>query len=128
MEKQDRHRMQRALREAQLHGHLLARHGRLYYPGSASPLCGVQTSKEIVRSGWLKYRNGKYVITPEGLSALAAAEGVGATDEVSDLSGGAVEAPHQGQEPPAPGTEPRDVRRSMLFSIRRLWRFWVSET
>jgi hypothetical protein len=78
MEKHDRPRMRRALRQAQLYGHLVARHGRLYYPGGANPLCGVQTSKEIVRSGLLKYRNGKYVITREGLSVLAAAENVGA--------------------------------------------------
>ena len=67
MEKQDRHRMQSALREALLHGHLVARRGQLYCPGGTNPLCDVQTSKEIVRSRWLKFRDGKYVITPGGL-------------------------------------------------------------
>jgi hypothetical protein len=62
----------RTLRQAQLYGHLVARRGRLFHPGGDNPLCDVQTSKEIVRSGWLKYRDGKYVITPEGLRALVA--------------------------------------------------------
>jgi hypothetical protein len=70
MEKHDRRVIQRALRQAHLYGHLVARHGRLFRPGGDSPLCDVQTSKEIVRSGWLKYRDGKYVITTEGLRAL----------------------------------------------------------
>ena len=48
---------------------------RLYHPGGDHPLCGVQLSKEIVRSGWLRFRSGKYEITPEGLRVLAAAKG-----------------------------------------------------
>jgi hypothetical protein len=62
----------RTLRQAQLYGHLVARRGRLFHPLGDNSLCDVQTSKEIVRSGWLKYRDGKYVITPEGLRALVA--------------------------------------------------------
>ena len=60
-----------ALRHAQLYGYLVARHGRLYHPGANNPLCDVQTSKDIVRSGWLRFRSGKYEITPEGLRMLA---------------------------------------------------------
>ena len=67
--------MQRALREALLHGHLVARRGQLYCPDGTDPLCDVQTSKEIVRSGWLRFRSGKYLITPEGLRVVGAAEG-----------------------------------------------------
>ena len=75
MEKDERRGVQqRALRQAQLYGHLVARHGRLYHPGG-EPLCGPQTSMEIVRSGWLRFRRGKYVITPEGLRVVGAAEG-----------------------------------------------------
>ena len=70
-----RHGVQRALRHAQLYGYLVARHGRLFYPGGNRPLCNVQTSKEIVRSGWLRFRTGKYEITPEGLRALTSTEG-----------------------------------------------------
>jgi hypothetical protein len=65
----------KALRQARLYGHLVARHGRLFHPGGGNPLCDVQTSKEIVRSGLLKYRDGKYVLAPEGLRVLAASEG-----------------------------------------------------
>jgi hypothetical protein len=74
MEKLDRPGAQKALRQAQLYGYLVARHGRLYYPGGDQPLCGVQTSKDIVRAGWLRFRSGKYEITPEGLRELAEAE------------------------------------------------------
>ena len=70
-----RHGVQRALRHAQLYGYLVARHGRLFYPGGNRPLCNVQTSKEIVRSGWLRFRTGKYEITSEGLRALIAPKG-----------------------------------------------------
>jgi hypothetical protein len=62
----------RALRQAQLYGYLIARHGRLYHPGGGRPICGVQLSKQIVRSGWLRFRSGKYELTPEGLRVLAA--------------------------------------------------------
>ena len=76
MEKHERRGVQqRALRQAQFYGHLVARHGRLYHPGGGEPLCGPQTFKEIVRSGWLRFRNGKYLITPEGLRVVGAAEG-----------------------------------------------------
>ena len=76
MEKDERRGVQqRALRQAQLYGHLVARHGRLYHPGGGEPLCGPQTSKEIVRSGWLRFRSGRYLITPEGLRVVGAAEG-----------------------------------------------------
>jgi hypothetical protein len=71
METHERRGVQRALLQAQLYGHLVARHGRLCHPGGGEPLCGPQTSKEIVRSGWLRFRRGKYVITPEGLRVLA---------------------------------------------------------
>jgi hypothetical protein len=74
MEKPDVPGAMRALRQAQLYGYLVARHGRLHHPRSNYPLCGVQSSKDIVRSGWLRFRSGKYEITPEGLRALAAAE------------------------------------------------------
>ena len=70
MEKRDRPMAQKALRRAQLHGYLVARHGRLCHPGGNSPICGVQTSKDIVRSGWLRLRGGKYELTPEGLRVL----------------------------------------------------------
>ena len=57
---------QKALRHAQLYGHLIARHGRLHHPGGNRPLCGVQLSKDIVRSGCLTFCSGKYELTPEG--------------------------------------------------------------
>ena len=78
-----RHGVQRALRHAQLYGYLVARHGRLFYPGGNRPLCNVQTSKEIVRSGWLRFRTGKYEITPEGLRALTSTEGQSNTAELA---------------------------------------------
>ena len=70
----DRSGAQRALCQAHLHGYLVARDGRLYQPGGNDPLCGVQTSKDIVRSGWLRFRSGKYELTPEGLRVVAAAD------------------------------------------------------
>jgi hypothetical protein len=60
----------RALRQAQLYGYLIHRTGRLYYPGGSHPVCSVQTAHEMVRAGWLVYRDGKYEITPVGLSVL----------------------------------------------------------
>ena len=74
MEKLARPTVQKALRQAQLYGYLVARHGRLHHPGGNDPLCDVQTSKQIVRAGLLRFRGGKYEITPEGLRTLAAAE------------------------------------------------------
>jgi hypothetical protein len=62
---------QKALRQAQLYGYLIARHGRLYHPGGNRPLCSVQLSKQIVRSGWLRFGSGKYELTPEGLRRVA---------------------------------------------------------
>lgn len=58
--------LRRALRQAELYGHLVARHGRLYYPGGCEPLCGVQAAKDLVRSGRLILREGRYEITPKG--------------------------------------------------------------
>jgi hypothetical protein len=75
METLERRVVQRALRQARLYGHLVAQHERLYHPGGGEPLCGPRISKEIVRSGWLRFRRGKYLITPEGLRVVGAAEG-----------------------------------------------------
>lgn len=66
--------MRRALRHAQLYGHLVARHDRLYYPGGNNPICSVQLAREMVRSGWMRQRDGDYEITPDG--ALAAESGL----------------------------------------------------
>jgi hypothetical protein len=71
MEKRDRTGVKKVLRQAQLYGYLIARHGRLHYPGGNYPLCDVQASKDIVRAGCLRFRSGKYEITPEGLRVLA---------------------------------------------------------
>lgn len=64
--------MLRALRQAQLYGHLVARSDRLYHPGGNHPICGLPTAQEMVRSGWLIVRDGRYEITPEGMTAAAA--------------------------------------------------------
>ncbi|AMA58946.1 hypothetical protein BCCGELA001_23530 [Bradyrhizobium sp. CCGE-LA001] len=58
--------MRRALRQAQLYGHLQVRNDRLYYPGGSNPVCSVQLAREMVRSGLMTKRNGDYEITPEG--------------------------------------------------------------
>jgi len=58
--------MRRALRQAQLYGHLLVRNDRLYYPGGNHPICSVQLAREMVRSGWMTQRDGDYAITPDG--------------------------------------------------------------
>ncbi|MDA9415983.1 hypothetical protein CO683_13590 [Bradyrhizobium ottawaense] len=58
--------MRRALRHAQLYGHLLVRNDRLYYPGGNHPICSVQLAREMVRSGWMTKRGGDYEITPDG--------------------------------------------------------------
>jgi hypothetical protein len=65
---------QKVLREAQLYGYLVARQGMLCHPRSGDALCDSETSRHIVRSGWLKFRSGRYEITPEGLRVLAAIE------------------------------------------------------
>ena len=61
----------RALRQAQLYGYLVARTGRVYYPGGSRPVCSVQTALELVRAGWLVRRGDRYEITPEGLRVLS---------------------------------------------------------
>jgi hypothetical protein len=60
----------RALHQAQLYGHLVARTGRLYHPGGSRPVCSVQTGLELVRAGWLAHRGDRYEITREGLRML----------------------------------------------------------
>jgi hypothetical protein len=62
--------MIRALRQAQLYGHLVARTGRLYHPGGSRPVCSVQTGLQMARAGWLARRGDRYEITREGLRAL----------------------------------------------------------
>src|SRR5512135_1566018 len=54
----------RALRQAQLYGYLVIRHDRLYLPGGNRALCSLHDANEMVRSGWLAIRDGKYEITP----------------------------------------------------------------
>jgi len=61
----------RALRQAQLYGYLVARTGRVYYPGGSRPVCSVQTALEMVRAGWLLRRGDRYEVTPEGLRVLS---------------------------------------------------------
>ncbi|KYK43565.1 hypothetical protein A1D31_16030 [Bradyrhizobium liaoningense] len=58
--------MRRALRQAQLYGHLLVRNDRLYYPGGNQPICSIQLAREMVRSGWMTRQDGEYEITPDG--------------------------------------------------------------
>ena len=58
--------MRRALRQAQLYGHLVVRNDRLYHPGGNHPICSVQTAREMVRSGWMRKRDGEYEITRDG--------------------------------------------------------------
>ena len=60
----------RALRLAQLYGHLIDRTGRLYYPGGSRPICSVHTAQEMVRAGLLVRRDGRYEVTQEGLRVL----------------------------------------------------------
>jgi len=62
--------MHRALRQAQLYRYLVLRSDRLYHPGGNQPICSLQTGLEMVRSGWLIVRDGRYEITPDGLHAL----------------------------------------------------------
>jgi hypothetical protein len=56
----------RALRQAQLYGHLIARDSSLYHPGGNHSLCSLQEAQRMVRSGWLVVQNGRYEMTPEG--------------------------------------------------------------
>lgn len=60
------HAMRSALRIVQLYGYLIARTDRLYHPGGNDAVCSLFTAQEMVRSGWLIVRNGRYEITPEG--------------------------------------------------------------
>lgn len=60
----------KALRQAQLYGYLIARTDRLYHPGGNHPICSVYTAQEMVRSGWLSLRHGRYEITPDGRHVL----------------------------------------------------------
>ena len=62
--------MHRALRQAHLYRYLVVRNDRLYHPGGNQPVCSLQTGLEMVRSGWLIVRDGRYEITPDGLHAL----------------------------------------------------------
>ena len=62
--------MQRALRQAQLYRYLVVGNDRLYHPGGNQPVCSLQTGLEMVSSGWLIVRDGRYEITPDGLHAL----------------------------------------------------------
>ena len=62
--------MHRALRQAQLYRYLVVRTDRLYHPGGNQPVCSLQTGLEMVRSGWLMVRDGRYEITPDGLHTL----------------------------------------------------------
>jgi len=62
--------MHRALRQAQLYKYLVVRNDRLYHPGASHPVCSLLTALEMVRSGWLIVREGRYEITPDGLHAL----------------------------------------------------------
>jgi hypothetical protein len=62
--------MHRALRQARLYKYLVVRNDRLYHPGGSHPVCSLMTALEMVRSGWLRVRGGRYEITPYGLDAL----------------------------------------------------------
>jgi hypothetical protein len=62
---------QRALRQAQLYGCLVARNDRLYHPGGNKPVCSLNAAGDMIRSGWLIVRdNNRFEITPEGRRAL----------------------------------------------------------
>lgn len=63
--------MLRALRQAQLYGHLVARDHKLYHPGGSQSLCRLHYAERMVRSGWLTVRDGRYEITAEGRCAAA---------------------------------------------------------
>ena len=66
--------MLRTLRQVQLYGYLSARSDRLYHPGSNHPVCSLHTAQEMIRSGWLVLRDGRYEITTEGLRAAKSGE------------------------------------------------------
>jgi len=62
----------RALRHAQLYGHLIAGDDALFHPGGNHSLCRLHHARQMVRSGWLVVRDGRYEITPDGQRALEA--------------------------------------------------------
>ena len=62
--------MHRAMRQAQFYRYLVERNDRFYYPGGNQPVCSLQSGLEMVRSGWLIVRDGRYEITPDGLHTL----------------------------------------------------------
>ena len=74
----------RALRQAQLYGHLIVRADSLYHPGGNHPLCRLHHARQMVRSGLLAFRNGRYEITLEGLRLTGARR----CDEASGLQVG----------------------------------------
>ncbi len=63
--------VRRALRQAQLYGHLVEREGKLYHPGGGQPVCGTQIAQALVRQGWVTRRDDRYEITPDGIRAEA---------------------------------------------------------
>jgi hypothetical protein len=63
---------QRALRQAQLYGCLVARNDRLYHPGGNKPVCSLNAARDMNRSGWLIARDDRFEITPEVPLALEA--------------------------------------------------------
>jgi hypothetical protein len=63
--------MRGALRQAQLYGYLFARTDRLYHPGGSDPVCSLQMAQEMVRAGWLIFKDGRYEITAAGRAAEA---------------------------------------------------------
>jgi hypothetical protein len=64
--------MLKTLRQAQLYGYLIARDDALFHPGGNHSLCGLHHARQMVRSGWLMIRNGRYELTPEGQRVLEA--------------------------------------------------------
>ena len=42
----------------------------LYYPGGINPVCSLRMAREMVRSGWLVERDGRWLMTPEGQLAV----------------------------------------------------------
>lgn len=68
-------KMCRVLRQAHLYGYLLARFSGVSHPGGDHAICGAQTAKEMLRSGWLTLRDdGRYEITRNGRLAAGLTE------------------------------------------------------
>ena len=65
MDKPPRHLL-RALRQCQIYGYLVPRNGGIYHPGGNHPVCNLYDAQQMVTSGWLVFRDGRYEITPEG--------------------------------------------------------------